>query len=119
MTTAHVFLYCLIDICNILCGRIKIGYSAILNQASRQAHAWFLKLFSSRKSSVCACACVHACICVHVTVSTPRLLVISGAMWHVCTPYDCLYKFYTFYITAVVSIISRCGPIQFEVCCRF
>ena len=45
---------------------------------------------------MCACACVSAL----------RLLITIGMIW---TPYDWLNKFYSFYLVAVVSIISRRG----------
>ena len=38
-------------------------------------------------------------------------------MWRVWTPYDWSNKFYSFYMVAIVSIISRCG-LAIEVHCR-
>ena len=43
------------------------------------------------------------CVCV---CPPPRLLITSGGIW---TPYDWLNKFYSFYVVAVVSIISWQG----------
>ena len=51
----------------------------------------FLKLF----------LCGRLYGCVFVCVSTPRLLITSGATW---TPYDWLNKGYSFYMAAVVVI---------------
>ena len=44
-------------------------------------------------------------------VSTPEA---SGMIW---TPYDWLNKIYSFYVAAVVGIVSRCGLI-IEAYCR-
>ena len=41
-----------------------------------------------------------------------RILITSGAIW---TQYDWLNKFYNFYITAIVSIVSRYG-LTIEAC---
>ena len=41
--------------------------------------------------------CVHVCL-------PPRLFKTSSVIW---TPYNWLNKFYSFYVVAVVSIISR------------
>ena len=45
-------------------------------------------------------------------VSDPRLLITSGVIW---TPYDWLYKFYSFYMAAAVVIGSRRG-LRIEAC---
>ena len=56
---------------------------------------------------VCACVCVCVCMCVCMCVSTPRLLITSGMMWHdIWTPYDWLNKFYSCYMATVVTIIN-------------
>ena len=39
----------------------------------------------------------------------PRLVIASGVMWHDMDPYDWLNKFYSFYVAAIVGIISRHG----------
>ena len=36
----------------------------------------------------------------------PNLLITSGVIW---TPYDWLNKFYSCYMTTVVSIVNGCG----------
>ena len=46
---------------------------------------------------------IHACACV---CPPPRLLLISGMIWNPC---GWLNKFYSLYMTAIVSIISRHG----------
>ena len=46
---------------------------------------------------VCACVCISP---------PPRLLITSSMMW---SQYDWLNEFYSFYMTAIVSIISRRG----------
>ena len=48
------------------------------------------------------CVCVCLCLCVFVFVCVSAAEVISNL-----TSYDCLRKFYSFYMAAVVSIISR------------
>ena len=48
---------------------------------------------------VCVCACLHWCVCVY----PPDVINIK---W---TLYDWLNKFYSFYVAAVVGIISRHG----------
>ena len=84
--------YCLI--CNCINNwAVNIHRTAFLIQAciSRMlAPAWFLKI-----AFVC-----DVSMCVYVP---PRLY---GMIW---TPYDWINKFYSFYATAVVGIISRCG----------
>ena len=57
----------------------------------------FLKLF------LCWCmyVCTFVCVCL-----LPRLLITSSMIW---TPYDWLNKFYSLYMAAIVSIISRRG----------
>ena len=68
-----------------------------LNQAyagRRPVPTCFLKIVSVWTS---ACVCVYVCVfvCVCLCVSAPRLLIISGVMWHdmdpirLWTPYDC------------------------------
>ena len=49
------------------------------------------------------CLCVCACVCVSLP---PRSLITSGMIW---IPYDQLNKFYSFYMAAVVSNVSRHG----------
>ena len=51
------------------------------------------------------CACVHACVCVCLC-PPPKLLITSGVIW---IPYDRLNKFYSCYMTTVVSIIDGHG----------
>ena len=63
---------------------------------------------------VCVHVCVHVCLCMCLFVSAPRLSITSNM---VCIPYDWLSKFYSFYITAVVSIVSRRG-LTIDVHCR-
>ena len=47
------------------------------------------------------------CVCVCLRMSLPpRLLITSGMIW---TPYDWLNKFYSFYVAAVVGIVTRHG----------
>ena len=46
-------------------------------------------------------ACVIVCVC-------PLRLLISGMIW---TPYDRVNKFYSFYMAAIVDIVSR-GTIE-------
>ena len=58
---------------------------------------------------VCVCVCVHMCVCMCVCVPTPW-----GMIW---TPYDWLNNFYSCYMAAIVSIISRCG-LRIKVCHR-
>ena len=48
---------------------------------------------------------MHVYVCVCVCLSAPRLLITSGVIQ---TPYDWLNKFYGFYMTAVVGIVSGC-----------
>ena len=64
-----------------------------------QLHTKFLKIVS-----VCTSVCMY--------VSTPEDINYSGVIW---TQYDWLNKFYNFYMTAIVSIISRCG-LTIEAC---
>ena len=61
-----------------------------------------LILFLCGRPYVCVCVCLCAC----VYVSAPRLLIISG---RILTPYDWLNKFYSFYMAAIVGILSRRG----------
>ena len=63
-------------------------------------HVWFLKIAFVRTS-------VYACVCMCISVCPPlRLIITSGMIW---PPYDWLNKFKSFYVAAVVSIVSRCG----------
>ena len=61
---------------------------------------------------MCVCVCVSVRMCVYVCVPVsvyvsmfPRLLITSGVIW---PQYDCLNKFYTFYVATVVDIVNRC-----------
>ena len=60
-------------------------------------------------------------MCVPVSVCPPpRLVITSGVitvMWYDIDPYDWLNKFYSFYMAAIVSIISRHG-LTTKVHCR-
>ena len=49
-----------------------------------------------------------------LSVSAPRLVIVSGVIW---TPYDWLNKFYCFCIAAVIGIVSRHG-LTIEAHCR-
>ena len=78
------------------------------------AYIWHDILIYSYISSVCVRACVRArvcvCVCVCVCVSTNKmtLLITSGKMWCDMVPqHDWLNKFYSFYMAAVVGIISK------------
>ena len=55
---------------------------------------------------LCFICNVSMCVCL-----PPRLLITSGIIW---TPYDWLNKFYSFYMAAIVDIISRRG-LSFDV----
>ena len=60
--------------------KIFVVVVTFLNQVCaghRPAHTWFLKIVSVQ-TSVCVCVCV-CCVCV---CPSPRLLIISGVMWH-------------------------------------
>ena len=46
--------------------------------------------------------CKFSCVC-----PPPRLLIISGMMYP--DNYEWLNRFYSFYMAAVASIVSRCG----------
>ena len=59
---------------------------------------------------VCVCVCV---VCVYVYVST--LKAINNYSGVIETPYDWLTKFYSFYMAAIISNISRHGLIGYEV----
>ena len=48
----------------------------------------------------------RVCICLCLCVSAPRLVMTSSV---IRTPYDWLNKFYSFYVTAIVVIVSNCG----------
>ena len=50
---------------------------------------------------MCVSACVHACVYL-----LSRLVITNGMIW---TQYDWLNEFFSFYMTATVNIISRCG----------
>ena len=50
---------------------------------------------------------MSVCVCLPL-----RILITSGVIW---TQYDWLNKFYNFYMTAIVTIISRCG-LTIEAC---
>ena len=54
------------------------------------------------------------CLCV---CPPPRLVTASDVMWHDMNPYDWLNKFYSFYMAAIVGIISIRG-FRIEACCR-
>ena len=59
--------------------------------------------------SVCVYVCVFVvcCVCTYVCVSLPpRLFISNGTIW---TQHDWLNKFYSFYMTAIVGIVSRHG----------
>ena len=59
------------------------------------------------KVILCGCMYVRVCLCMCVCVRLPpRLLITSGVIW---IPYDWLNKFYSFYVAAVVGIVSRHG----------
>ena len=51
------------------------------------------------------CVYVRACMCVCVWPPF-RLIIISGMIW---TPCDWLNKFYSFYVAAIVGIVSTHG----------
>ena len=56
---------------------------------------------------VCVCAYVRTCLHACVRVCAPlRLIITSGLIW---TTYYWLNKFYSFYVSAVVGTVSRCG----------
>ena len=58
-------------------------------------------------ASMCVCKCVQLCVCVCACVRGPlRLLISSDVMWHDMDLYDCLSKFYSFYMASVVVINS-------------
>ena len=66
---------------------------------------------------VCMCVCIHACVCGCVyahPLGYYWLVVWCGVIW---APYDWFNKFYNFYMTAIVSITSRCG-LGIEACWR-
>ena len=69
---------------------------------------------------VSVCVCVFLCVCIYVSVSIclvlcvsvclpPRLVITSGVMWCDMDPYDWLNKFCSFFMAAIVGIISRHG----------
>ena len=49
--------------------------------------------------------CVYVCVCMCVCVPL-KLFTTSGIIWIL---YDWLNTFYSFYMAAIVVIISRCG----------
>ena len=49
---------------------------------------------------------MHVCVCL---CPPPRLLIISGVMWHDMTPYDWLNKFYSCYMAIVANIVNGRG----------
>ena len=57
-------------------------------------HGWFVIIVF-----VWNLICVFGCVCPLLSI-----LITSGMIW---TLYDCLNKFYTFYMAAVVGIVSR------------
>ena len=69
----------------------------------------FLKLLLSGMSifMLCVCMCV---LCSH-----PMLPLTSGIMWHDMDPYDWFSKLYSFYIAALVGMISGHG-LSIDVC---
>ena len=64
-----------------------------LAKARLVSYTWFC----AKICVLCACMCVCACL-------PPRLLITSGVIQ---IQYDWLNKFYTFYMAAIVSIVSR------------
>ena len=65
--------------------------SALLNQACRPVHIWFLKIYAVRIVSMRVCLCVCVCVCVSVCVYLcvcmcvcphQRLLITSDMTWH-------------------------------------
>ena len=46
--------------------------------------------------------CIRVCLCLSL-----RLLIASGMMGVILTPYDWSNKFYNFYMAAVVNIVSE------------
>ena len=61
----------------------------------RLVYVWFLGIDLSM-----ICVYVYVSVCLDLP---PRLVIISGMIW---TSYDWLNKLYSFYMVAVVSIIS-------------
>ena len=67
---------------------------------------------------VCVCACVYVCVCDTVSVCLPpRLVINSGVMWCDMDLIWLVNKFYSFYMAAMISIVSRHG-LRIEVHCR-
>ena len=61
-------------------------------------HAWFLKITFVPNVGMQACMS-----------SPPRLLITTGMIGMIWTPYDWLNKFYSFCMAAVVRIVSSHG----------
>ena len=61
-----------------------------------QECTWFLEIDLVRE------VCVSVCL-------PPRLVITSGVMWRDMDPYDWLNKYYSFFMAAIVGIISRRG----------
>ena len=60
------------------------------------------------QTSACVCVFACMCVCVCVCVCPPEdINNYSGMIW---TLYDWLNNLHSFYVAAVVSIISRHGP---------
>ena len=71
----------------------------------RPVPAWFVKILSVWTPVYVWVCIVFVCVCVCVCVCLPpRLLITSDVIW---TPYDWLNKFYSCYMTIIVSIINR------------
>ena len=73
---------------------------------------------------VCVCVCVYVYVyvyvyvCVCVCVSIPWLVITSVVIWHDMDPVLLVKnKVYSFYMAAVVEIVSDCS-IKIEVRCR-
>ena len=79
----------------------------------RKASVWFLEI-AFVQELVCVCVCVHVCMCL---CTCPRQLITSGVMWPNMDPDNWLNKFYSFYMVAVVGIISRCD-LSIEAHCK-
>ena len=73
----------------------------------KKSSVWFLEIaFVQELMCVCVCVCTR-----------PRQLITSGVMWPNMDPDNWLNKFYSFYMVAVVGIISRCG-LSIEAHCK-
>ena len=78
----------------------------------KQVCAWFEIAFV-QEVGMHFCVCVYVCVFVYVSmcvfVCVFCLLLstrLSGIVW---TQYDWVNKFYNFYMSAVVDVVSRCG----------